>query len=97
MTRWPFRFAIIIGLLLAMAPLYRLVYAATPAPPVEDDIQAWLDAQPGALKVYRDDERSAAEIISGASSYYGLSPRVLLAVKADFRSMILKRKSEAAR
>jgi len=32
------------------------------------------------LKDYREGELSAAEIISGATSYYGLSPRILLAL-----------------
>src|SRR5262245_42241489 len=58
------------------APMAR----AAPPPPVEADLQAWLDAQPGRLKAYRDGQRRAAQIIDGAVSYYGLSPRVLLAL-----------------
>jgi murein DD-endopeptidase MepM/ murein hydrolase activator NlpD len=87
-TRWPFRLTIIILLLLAATPFAQSARAAPPTPPVEDNMQAWLDAQPGALKAYRDDERSAAEIISGASSYYGLSPRVLLALLESTNQLI---------
>ena len=53
---------------------------AAPAPPVEADVQAFLDAQPGALKVYRDSGHSAAEIVQATSAYYGVSPRILLAL-----------------
>jgi murein DD-endopeptidase MepM/ murein hydrolase activator NlpD len=86
-TRWPVRLTIIIFVLLATAPFAHPARAAAP-PPVEDDLQAWLEAQPGALKVYRDGEQSAAEIIAGASSYYGLSPRVLLALLETTSSLL---------
>jgi murein DD-endopeptidase MepM/ murein hydrolase activator NlpD len=79
-TRWPIRLAIIIFLLLATVPFAHLVRATAPPPPVEGDLQGWLDAQPGALRAYRDGDQSAAQIITGANTYYGLSPRVLLAL-----------------
>ncbi|MFL5803009.1 MAG: peptidoglycan DD-metalloendopeptidase family protein, partial [Roseiflexaceae bacterium] len=88
MTRWPVRLAIIIFILLAMAPFAHAAHAAVPPPPVEDDLQAWLDAQPGALRAYRDGEQSAAQIITGASTYYGLSPRVLLALLETTNQLI---------
>jgi murein DD-endopeptidase MepM/ murein hydrolase activator NlpD len=51
-----------------------------PAQPVEANVQAFLDAQPGPLKSYRDGERTAAELIQAADTYYGISPRILLAL-----------------
>jgi murein DD-endopeptidase MepM/ murein hydrolase activator NlpD len=50
------------------------------AQPVEADVQAFLDAQPGPLKSYRADDRTAAELIQAADTYYGISPRILLAL-----------------
>lgn len=43
-------------------------------------VQAFLDAQPGRLKTYSDGRQSAAAIIESASFYYGLSPRLHLAL-----------------
>jgi len=43
-------------------------------------VQAFLDAQPGPLKAFREDGRSAAAVVEGASLYYGLSPRLHLAL-----------------
>jgi murein DD-endopeptidase MepM/ murein hydrolase activator NlpD len=51
-----------------------------PAQPVEADVQAFLDAHPGPLKSYRENERTAAELIQAADTYYGISPRILLAL-----------------
>lgn len=79
MARWPFRFTLIVAVLLSILPSVQVTHAAPPLP-VEVDLQGWLDAQPGMLKDYREGELSAAEIISGATSYYGLSPRILLAL-----------------
>lgn len=57
------------------------VLAAAPPPPTpEENLQGFLDAQPGSLKRYREDGQSAAQILSGVSVYYGLSPRILLAL-----------------
>jgi hypothetical protein len=75
----------LLGLLVALPPAVR---AAPPTPPVELDPQGFLDAQPGPLKAYRDPTssgedgkpRAAAEIVQAASVYYGLSPRILLAL-----------------
>jgi murein DD-endopeptidase MepM/ murein hydrolase activator NlpD len=80
-ARWPSRSikTIMLAMLLAAALPAARARAAPPAP-VEADVQAWLDQQPGRLKSYRDGQRSAAQIIDGAGSYYGLSPRVLLAL-----------------
>ena len=81
MVRWPIRFAIIMTLAALLATVLPTPTArAAPPPPVEADVQAWLDTQPGKLKAYRDGQRSAAQIVDGAVSYYGLSPRVLLAL-----------------
>lgn len=44
------------------------------------DIDAFLAAQPGVLKHFRDDDKSAAALIADNSLYYGLSPRLLLAL-----------------
>jgi murein DD-endopeptidase MepM/ murein hydrolase activator NlpD len=49
-------------------------------PPPETSIQAFLEAVPGVLKSLRDNGRSAAEHIRAASAYYGVSPRLLLAL-----------------
>lgn len=48
--------------------------------PVEENVQGFLDAQPGPLKSYRDDDQSAAALIQGVYAYYDLSPRVILAL-----------------
>ena len=49
-------------------------------PSVEENVQFFLDAQPGPLKSYREGGATAAQIINGTSAYYGTSPRVLLAL-----------------
>jgi murein DD-endopeptidase MepM/ murein hydrolase activator NlpD len=67
-------------LILALA-LAALVPAPAAAGEVEDGgVQAFLDAQPGPLKRYQEDGRSAAAIVEGAALYYGLSPRLHLAL-----------------
>ncbi|NJM05758.1 M23 family metallopeptidase [Candidatus Gracilibacteria bacterium] len=43
-------------------------------------VQNTLNAQPGVLKAYSDDGRSAATIIESNSLYYGISPRLHLAM-----------------
>jgi murein DD-endopeptidase MepM/ murein hydrolase activator NlpD len=67
----------IVATLPAMPPVQA---GARNAPTVEASVQGFLDAQPGPLKSYRDGEHSAAELIQSASLYYGLSPRVVLAL-----------------
>jgi murein DD-endopeptidase MepM/ murein hydrolase activator NlpD len=79
---------IIVVLLLSLAPSAPRARAAAPPPPVEVDLQAWLDAQAGALKSFHEGERSAAEIVEGASSYYGLSPRIVLALLEATSSLL---------
>ncbi|HEU4328434.1 MAG TPA: M23 family metallopeptidase [Roseiflexaceae bacterium] len=55
--------------------------AATPArPPVEHSVQAFLDTLPGPLKQHQDDGHSAAAWIEAVSSFYSISPRILLAL-----------------
>jgi murein DD-endopeptidase MepM/ murein hydrolase activator NlpD len=44
------------------------------------DIEAFLAAQPGLLKQFREADKSAAALIADNSLYYGLSPRLLLAL-----------------
>jgi murein DD-endopeptidase MepM/ murein hydrolase activator NlpD len=85
-TLRPFRLLLIalLGLLVALP----LAARATPPPPVETDLQGFLDAQPGPLKSYHDplatgddgQPRAAAEIIQASAAYNGLSPRILLAL-----------------
>ncbi len=48
--------------------------------PEQLGVQGFLDQQPGPLKTYRDGDRSAATIIESNSLYYGLSPRLTLAL-----------------
>jgi murein DD-endopeptidase MepM/ murein hydrolase activator NlpD len=56
-------------------------HAAEPKPPPpEESVQAFLDALPGPLKSFRDGETTAAAAIEGAAAYYGLNPRILLAL-----------------
>lgn len=43
-------------------------------------VQRFLEAQPGLLKGYREDGRGVAEIIESAALFYGLSPRLHLAL-----------------
>ncbi|MDQ2997000.1 MAG: peptidoglycan DD-metalloendopeptidase family protein [Chloroflexota bacterium] len=66
----------LLGLLIALPFATR----AAPDQPVEADVQVFLDAQPGPLKSYREGERTAAELIQAADTYYGISPRILLAL-----------------
>lgn len=82
MTRLPNRLLAATILLLALAsPVAPAGHAAlAQGPAVEQNVQAWLDAQPGPLKSLRDGERSAAESIVGAWAYYGVSPRILIAL-----------------
>lgn len=61
---------------------------AAPSPTVEESVQAFLDVQPGPLSTYRQGDRSAADIIEGASSYYGVSPRILLALVEATNSLL---------
>jgi murein DD-endopeptidase MepM/ murein hydrolase activator NlpD len=74
----PFRLLLItlLGLLITLP----LAMRAAPAQPVEADVQAFLEAQPGLLKSYRADDRTAAELIQATNTYYGISPRILLAL-----------------
>src|SRR5437763_15968051 len=74
----PFRLLLttLLGLLIALP----LATRGAPAQPVEADVQAFLDAQPGPLKSYREGDRTAAELIQAADTYYGISPRILLAL-----------------
>lgn len=51
-------------------------------------VQAFLDAQPGPLKSHDEDGRSAAAIIEGAALYYGLSPRLHLALLEAASSLL---------
>ncbi len=48
--------------------------------PGSSGVQAFLDAQPGPLAAFSEDERSAATIVESAALYYGLSPRLHLAL-----------------
>ncbi|MEM8533133.1 MAG: peptidoglycan DD-metalloendopeptidase family protein [Chloroflexota bacterium] len=73
----PLRFILIILIgILAILPAIQV--QATPQ--VEEGVQAFLDEQPGPLKSYEDEPYTAAEWIQGISSYYDISPRILLAL-----------------
>ena len=69
---------LMLGTLLAL--VLALPAGARAAPPVEDDIQGFLAAQAGPLAQYHDIGHSAAEIVGATSAYYGVSPRILLAL-----------------
>src|SRR5690349_791818 len=77
---WLLFLVTLLGSLIAAPAAPPALAGARPGPPVEASVQAFLDAQPGPLKSYRDGDHSAAELIQSASLYYGLSPRVLLAL-----------------
>lgn len=72
--------------ILAAALLAALLATSLPQPFVaaqEDNdlgVQRFLAAQPGVLKGYREDGRGVAEIIESAALFYGLSPRLHLAL-----------------
>lgn len=51
-------------------------------------VQRFLDGQPGALKGHRDDGRAVAEIIESAALFYGLSPRLHLALLEATASLL---------
>ena len=67
---------LLIALLTLLVALPLAVRSAAPVPPVETDLQAFLDAQPGPLKSYRDplsmgddgSPRSAAEVVRAAAA-----------------------------
>lgn len=48
--------------------------------PVEQDIQGFLERQPGPLKILVDDEKPVAQLLYGTTAYYGVSPRIMLAL-----------------
>jgi murein DD-endopeptidase MepM/ murein hydrolase activator NlpD len=66
--------------LIALLIILPIATQAAPPPPVEVSIQGFLDAQPGPLKSFQEDQHSAAELIQATSAYYGVSPRILLAL-----------------
>lgn len=72
----------VIGLLTAIVALLALVPALPVVAQGPDSlgVQAFLETQPGPLKGYYEEGRSAAEIIESAALYYGLSPRLHLAL-----------------
>jgi murein DD-endopeptidase MepM/ murein hydrolase activator NlpD len=71
-----------------------LLIATPAAPPAvvvsaeEHGVQAFLDDQPGPLKHFSEDGRSAATIIESAGLYYGLSPRLHLALLEAVHSLL---------
>jgi murein DD-endopeptidase MepM/ murein hydrolase activator NlpD len=66
--------------LIALLIILPISVHADPPPPVETSVQGFLDAQPGSLKSFQEDQHSAAELIQSTSAYYGISPRILLAL-----------------
>jgi murein DD-endopeptidase MepM/ murein hydrolase activator NlpD len=68
--------------LLLVALLVALLPPAPTAAQAPDDlgVQRLLDAQPGPLKGFREDGRSAATLIASAALYYGVSPQIHLAL-----------------
>lgn len=81
----------LIGILL----LGTCAHPAQAAPTVEEDLQAFLELQPGPLKSYRLRGTAASQLINGASAYYGISPRILLAL-AEANSALLSTPTPAA-
>jgi murein DD-endopeptidase MepM/ murein hydrolase activator NlpD len=73
-------FYLLIAFITGLAMLVPSSLVASDTPPVEQNVQGFLDAQPGALKSFRDGDHTAAEWIQGVGSYYGVSPRILLAL-----------------
>jgi murein DD-endopeptidase MepM/ murein hydrolase activator NlpD len=67
-------------LLLLLAFSSALPGASHAQPSVEENLQYFLDQQPGPLKSYREGQLTAAQLITGTSAYYGMSPRILLAL-----------------
>ena len=78
MTFRPIR--LLLSALIALLIILPIAAHADPPPPVEAGVQGFLDAQPGPLKSFEEDRHSAAELIQTASAYYGVSPRILLAL-----------------
>src|SRR5215212_5901911 len=72
-------FRLLLSALIALVLIVPQPLRAAP-PPVEVSIQGFLDAQPGALKSFREDKYTAAELIQAAAAYYNLSVRILLAL-----------------
>ncbi len=52
------------------------------------DVQTLLDMHPGVLKSYRDDGQLASTLIASSSFYYGLSPRLHLALLESVNSLL---------
>jgi murein DD-endopeptidase MepM/ murein hydrolase activator NlpD len=78
-----------------LAPLCILILLLAASPgvaqarqPADSGVQAFLDTQPGPLAAYVENERSAATIIESAAFYYGLSPRLHLALLEATSSLI---------
>jgi murein DD-endopeptidase MepM/ murein hydrolase activator NlpD len=51
-------------------------------------VQSFLEQQPGPLKAFREEKRSAAAIIESSSFYYGLSPRLSLTLLETISSLL---------
>ncbi|HEU5089190.1 MAG TPA: M23 family metallopeptidase, partial [Roseiflexaceae bacterium] len=73
------RAALCVLVLALVAPVAQATPRIT-TPHFQDDVQAFLNDQPGPLKAFREGDSTAAQLINGASAYYDLSPRVLLAL-----------------
>jgi murein DD-endopeptidase MepM/ murein hydrolase activator NlpD len=67
-------------LLLVLIFLSTFPSASHAQPRVEENLQYFLDQQPGPLKSYREGHLTAAQLITSTSGYYGMSPRILLAL-----------------
>lgn len=80
--------------ILAAVLLAALLATSLPGPLVaaqEDNdlgVQRFLEAQPGVLKSYREDGRGVAEIIESTALFYGLSPRLHLALLEAAASLL---------
>jgi murein DD-endopeptidase MepM/ murein hydrolase activator NlpD len=76
-----FRLLIVLAILVLAAPMLpQATIALAQQPDDLRDVAAFLDAQPGPLKTYREGDQTAAMLIVSSADYYGLSPRLYLAL-----------------
>lgn len=76
----PTRFVRVVCFLVLLLISATWVPTAQMAPPADEPVQPFLDRLPSPLKTYRDGDQTAAEWIQAVSSYYGVHPRLLLAL-----------------
>jgi murein DD-endopeptidase MepM/ murein hydrolase activator NlpD len=80
--------AMILALGLPSLPRARVARAQAPSSADTREVAAFLDAQPGPLKSFREGDQTAAMIIVSEADYYGLSPRLYLALLEASASLL---------